>query len=256
MLLKLFSIISLMKNALVLHGWPQYDIKDYFLCNHLRKLGYKVVTPNLFSEKYTLTIENVLKEVERRLKREKPDLIVGISMGGLIVPFFAGKYPKAKLIIISSGPKLEAKSNGFLLTVKIAQLILGNCLFSFLPKVPSCIVKFFYKLANQFRGYERDREVYEEDTDMNVQCMKRISLAKEKQILDFVTQVDNTNLLRKLKNKTLIFSGEKDLLMTKDGGERLRRLIVNSELVVNTGSHFNTFTEKDLPKINKFICDL
>ena len=71
--------------------------------------------------------------------------------------------------------------------------------------------------------------------------------------MDFVTQTDNTKILRSLNNKTLIFSGENDLLMTKDGGEELSKLIKNSKLVINNGSHFNTFTEKDLVKIDNYL---
>ncbi|MBN1169113.1 hypothetical protein JXA63_04450 [Candidatus Woesebacteria bacterium] len=242
-----------MKNALVLHGWPQYDISDHFLCNYLRKSGYKVFPPNLFSEDFLLTVENILEEVETQMVKEKPDLIIGISMGGLIVPYFAEKYPVSKLVFISSGPKLEARSKGFNLMISVANLLLRVKMFSFLIKLPDFIFKFFYKLSNPFNGNEDDRGLYEEDAEENISYIKSISLSKEREILNFVLGIDNTDLLVNLENETLIFSGEKDLLMTKGNGVKLHKLLRNSELVVNSGGHFNSFTEKDLLKFDRFI---
>jgi len=170
-----FGIIILMKTALILHGWPQYDMKNYFLTNHLKKRGYKVITPNLFSENYRLSLKNISREVERFLDKRELNLIIGISMGGLIAPYFAKKHKKSGLIFIASGPKLTSRSGIFLLTIKVVRFILSKNISSLLLKFPDFIIKALYKFVNPFKGDEKDKGVYERDTNINVGFIKKYS---------------------------------------------------------------------------------
>lgn len=242
-----------MKNALILHGWPQYRVDNYFLSNHLRKMDYKVIAPNMFTRGYVFSPDNVLNEVKSRLNGEKLDLIVGISLGGLIAPYIAKYFPDSKLIFIGSGVKLKSKSRSFNFTVKLAKILLKTGVLSLLIKLPDFIIKTIYKTVNPFTGDVSRKEKYIIDMNKNVKFIKRITIKEEKEILNFVTEVDNTNLVKTLKNKALIFSGDNDLLMPKAGGEKLRNLLINSKLVINSGSHFDTFTRDDLDTVDKFL---
>lgn len=242
-----------MKYALILHGWPQYRIERYFLSNHLRKNGYKVLTPNMFSRKYVFSPANVLNEVLVDLDGKKLDLVVGISLGGLIAPHIVRHFPNAKLIFISSGPRLKSRSKNFNRLLKLARMLLNTGILQLVVMLPKPILTWIYKTANPFAGDKSRRAKYNLDTKKNINFIKSIAIKEEKEILEFVAEVDNTNLLKKIRNKTLIFSGEHDLLMTKESGKMLHQLLNNSRLVINKGSHFDTFTKKDLPIIDKFL---
>ena len=54
-------------------------------------------------------VEGIKNKIQCELNGTVPDVIVGISMGGLIAPHLAKDYPTTKLIMIASGPKLKTK---------------------------------------------------------------------------------------------------------------------------------------------------
>lgn len=70
------------KNALFLHGWPQYNIDNHFLVKHLKEIGYEVFTPNLFLTSSNFTIENIQKEIDKEIMGAEIDLMIGFSFGG------------------------------------------------------------------------------------------------------------------------------------------------------------------------------
>ncbi|OGM08336.1 hypothetical protein A2159_03300 [Candidatus Woesebacteria bacterium RBG_13_34_9] len=245
-----------MSYALILHGWPQYRVDRYFLSNHLRKNGYKILTPNMFSRGYIFSPANVLNEVLIKLNNNELDLIIGISLGGLILPHIARHFPNSKLIFIGTGPKLESKSRNFNLMVKVAKTFLSFGFLSLLLKLPDSVIRYFYKVANPFTGDLSRKQKYDIDTCKNIKFIKSISLNEEKEILNFVTEVDNSNILGKLNNKSLIFNGENDLLMTTKGGKKLHRLLKNSKFVISKGSHFDSFTRENLDEVDKFIASI
>jgi len=241
------------KVVLVLHGWPQYRLEGYFLSKHLKDKGFRVVYPDLFDGRFEFTPANLMHKIREMLNGEKPYAIVGISLGGLVVPYIAAQFPDSKLIFIASAANLRSKSKIFNLVFSLSQ----NRFFMFVPKqilkLPNKEFSFVYKKINPFKGGEELREMYEEDTKANVEFIKSIPIKKEMEIINFVKSVDNRLLLKGMKNKTLIFSGEGDLMMPKEKGEELHRLLVNSELVVNKGEHFNSFGQKDLITVEKFL---
>lgn len=241
------------KVILVLHGWPQYRLEGYFLSKHLKDKGFKVIYPDLFDSRFEFTPANLMHKIREMLNGENPHAIIGISLGGLVVPYIAAQFPDSKLVFIASAANLRSKSKIFNLVFTLSQ----NKLFMFIPKqilkLPSNQFSMIYKKVNPFKGSEDLREMYEEDTRANVEFIKSIPIKKEMEIINFVKSVDNRLLLKGMKNKTLIFSGEEDLMMPKEKGEELHRLLINSELIVNKGEHFNSFGQKDLEKVEKFL---
>ena len=95
------------KIALVLHGWPQTKLNQYFLVKFLEDKDYEVVIPNLYLIEESWDIGEISDEISDEIKGRCPDLIVGISMGGLILPHIAKRCPKSKLIFIASGHTLN-----------------------------------------------------------------------------------------------------------------------------------------------------
>lgn len=244
-----------MKTILILHGWPQYRLESYFLSKHLRDKGYKVVYPNLFDERFEFTLPNLMHKTSEILDGEIPLAIVGISLGGLVLPFIASQYPSSKLIFIATGANMKSKSKAFNAAIFIAQSTVFGFFLNYLLSLSNRHLERFYRLIIPFKGEEVDREEYERDLKANVEFIKTISIKKEVEIINFRKHLDNRLLLKGMKNKSLIFSGEGDMLMPKERGEELHRLLVNSRMVVNRGEHFNVFGPKDLKTVEEFLED-
>lgn len=242
-----------MKTILVLHGWPQYRLESYFLSKHLRDKGYRVIYPDLFDSRFEFTLPNMMHKIQEMLNGEKPYAIVGISLGGLVLPYIAAQFPESRLIFIASAANMRSKSKIFNLIFKLAQ----SSFFMFVPrqilKLPHDHFEKIYRSVNPFRGNDLDRGEYERDTKANVEFIKSIPIKKEIEIINFVKGIDNKLLIKGMKNKALIFSGEGDLMMPKEKGEELKRLLVNSNLIINHGEHFNVFGPKDLVIVEKFL---
>ncbi|KKQ91989.1 MAG: hypothetical protein UU16_C0013G0018 [Candidatus Woesebacteria bacterium GW2011_GWA2_40_7] len=112
------------KTALILHGWPQpveagsinYPYLEYF-----QSKGYTVFAPKLFTKDFVLKEPDAKKYIENLLGGKKPDVIVGISLGGLLLPKIAKDYPNAKLVFIASDPKIQPESVGFKSVLHLAK---------------------------------------------------------------------------------------------------------------------------------------
>lgn len=89
----------------------------------------------------------------------------------------------------------------------------------------------------------------------NIKAIMNIPMSKEEEIIDFVLTTDNTDILRKLKNKTLIFAGSNDVLMPQNLSEQLHSLLSNSRVIINHGSHFDIITEPSFLEMNKFLSE-
>ncbi len=241
------------KTILVLHGWPQYKLDDHFLNIYLGEKGYKVICPNLFDSAFEFSKTELVRRITVLLKGETPDGIIGISMGGLLLPDIAVKFPKAKLIFIASAAKLGSNSKIFNLAIKLAHRPFAARIMERLLRLPDNQFEKLYKFINPFHGQKSDYIGYQRDTKSNVKFIKSIPVKKELEIIDFVKNTSNTDILSKMKNKALIFSGEEDMFMPSLRGEELRGLLVNSQLIMNCGEHFNVFGPRDLDLVEDFL---
>lgn len=218
--------------------------------------GYKVLTPDLFGLGSNFSIENIHNELIKRIDGRKPDLIAGISLGGIIMPYIAKDYPDAKLIFIATGSSLKAESPLFNLFIKLSKYKSVLKLTETILKLPVRVIASVYKLANPFHGTPEEKKEYEDDMYININFIKGIPVSKEIEIVKFVSNADSSEILGKLKNHSLIFNGKHDLFMPEERGASLHRLLKNSELIVNDGEHFDVFTKKDLAKVDEFLSDL
>lgn len=241
------------KTILILHGWPQYRLESYFLSKHMRDKGYKVVYPDLFDQRFEFTLANLMHKVREMLDGEKPYAIVGISLGGLVTPYIASQFSDSKLIFIASAANMRSNSKVFNLIFRLAQNPLLMILPKYILKMPPPQLEKVYRIVNPFKGDESDRGIYEKDTKENINYIRSIPIKKELEVINFVKSIDNKLLLKGMKNKTLIFSGEGDLMMPKEKGEELHKLLENSKLIINKGEHFNVFGRRDLEIVEKFL---
>ncbi len=241
------------KTVLILHGWPQPVEKGSMYYEYFENKKYNVVSPRLFNKEFVLTENEAKKYIEQQLNGKKPDVIIGISMGGLLVPVIAKNYPDAKLIFIASGPKIQSDAPGFNTVLYLAKNKNILRFLNLLKFMPQKVLFGFYELINPFKGNVDDRKVYIEDMKKNFKYIINIPVDEEREIVNFVAITDNTNLLKTLKNKSLIFSGKNDLMMPANPEINLNNLLINSQLIVNDGGHFNVFTDANFKDLDNFL---
>ena len=243
------------KVALILHGWPQSDLGDHPLFLHLRKTGYEVYVVDMFNSDIQFDPESVVQEVKKMNKDKIPNVIFGISVGGLLLPHLARMYPQSKLVFIASGPNLYPNIALFRTAINIMQKKMLFILASFLLRLPTKLFEYIYQKINPYQGEEQEKTEYLKDMIKNIRIIKGIPVQKEWEIVNFVSNVDNRELLRSLKNKSLIINGKHDLLMPQEAGELLHKYLVYSRLIITKGEHFNVFSQENLKDIDEFLKD-
>jgi len=241
------------KTALIIHGWPQPIDPEGEYYRHFEKWGYKVYSPWIFSNTLELTTGTANKYVLDSFKDRIPDVIVGISMGGLVAPQIAQLFPKAKLILIATAPKLRPNSKLFKFLINSAKNKNLSKALEIAKILPEKFLYKFYGAVNPFRGSDKEKPAYMKDMKRNFKYILEIPISKEREIVEFATSIDNTEMLKALKNETLVFSGENDLLMPQGEGTRLVDLVPNSRLVVSKGSHFDVIAEPSFVEMEKFL---
>lgn len=132
------------KTILILHGWPQYKLENYFLTKELVDKDYQVICPNLFDENIEFNLQNILKKTLHLLKGEAPYAIVGISMGGLILPHLTKEFPKSKLIFVASGANIKSESKIFNLLLQITNIRLFKIILDLIYKLPNIYFEKLY----------------------------------------------------------------------------------------------------------------
>lgn len=241
------------KTALILHGWPQPILKDGVYYRNFEKWGYNVVAPWFFAEDFKLTSENAKEYIEKSLAGRSPDVIMGISMGGLFAPQVAQDYPKAKMILIATAPKAKPKNLTFNLLIALAKNKRMRNALNIVKVLPEKFLFGFYGIVNPFKGTAKEKPNYMTDMKNNFKYMLKIPVSKEAEIVDLITKIDNTELLKTLKNETLIFVGKNDSLMPQDLGDKLNDLLSNSRVIVSHGSHWDVISEPSFLEMKKFL---
>lgn len=239
------------KIALLIHGWPNTLADDSFPVRYFKSKGFDVQNPKWFTFKKPIRIDDVLRYFTVALQNEKPDVIVGFSAGGLIAPHVANLFPESKLILIATGPRLNPKSE----KVKVLFTEIDTKLIFFLLKVASFVPRTaLRKIYKKMYPNNTDlhTHAYEKDMDRNLDAIKNIDECL-KDTADFIRTIDNTSFLPNIKNKTLIVSGNEDVLMPVNLGNELNHLIKNSVFHTTRASHFDVFNRESIIYVDDFL---
>ena len=191
--------------------------------------------------------------VTKKLGNRKLDLIVGISMGGFLIPELAKELPFSKLIFIASGARFAPEVKRLKSVVGFVQTKPGMSIARLLINIPTVLFEFVYKIFDPFSGDESQHQNYIDDMRLNLVAIKNIPVKKHAEIAKIVTQTDNRELLKNLNNSSLILSGKKDLLMPVVQGRELQNCLKNSKLVIIDSIHFNVLNDTALGEIGKFL---
>lgn len=241
------------KVALYIGGFPPGGVKDNTIEDYFEKKNYDLVSPSLFDSKEEFNLDTLVSICEDALDGKEPNVITGLSLGGLVVPHIALKYPNAKLIFSDTGLYFKPKSSFFYFLLrlqnKLSKPILINLVFS-LPKwVANLILRNIYK----FSGNRALKAIYEENVPDFLSHVLSISPKRALEIIKFTMNIDNSELLKNIKNKSLIISSEKDLLMPPDLGKKLAHLLENSTFYEVPQSHLHFVTPEQEKLLNEFL---
>jgi len=243
--------------ALILHGWGrEAGRQQTALIAYLSSRGYEVCVPQ-FCNTDRFSIEEVRHAVIQSLHERVPGIIVGISLGGLILPPLATLFPQSKLIFLATGPRLAFQNWVLRKALPFFGTATGSSVFSLLRKVPfDLFLSVYMFFGTRLVSIERSPDDLLHDMAENVKVLKDITPQFQRDIVRFVTSVDNADSLRKLPNKTLIISGSHDPLMPLALGQELHRLIPDSKLcITQTRDHATVFLESVYPHVDAFLKD-
>ena len=218
-------------------------------------MDFTVLNPYLFDLNIDFTLANIKEYINKELGNVTPNLIVGISMGGLILPHIATNYPQAKLVFVASGTKIGSGSETFNKLLKFEQSKVGKLVLSLLQLSPILMMQIVYKTINPFKGAKEDKEKYDKDMQDNIYWMKRITVKRHLEIIELVCSLNTENIVKKLPNKVLIMYGQNDVLMPKNESKILSNTLHNSVLKNIRAEHFNVINQETLEYIKEFVND-
>lgn len=237
------------KFALILHGFPQpVEATDDHLIKYLQSKGYEVCCPYLLAGDWDFNWLNIKKYVDQELKDKVPDVVIGISMGGLFLPNIVKDWPNAKLIFIASGASLHLPLL-FKLVMTFAKINIGYLLIKLLLNIPDIILIRTLSLLD--RWIEGPGEHDQADLQSNIKYMRLISKKRIRELIDLLKKIDNSEILTRLQNPALVINGSSDVLMGQ--GSTLASLLSNCKYIENTRSHFNVFTKDDLKLLDEYL---
>ena len=241
------------KLSLIYHGWGYHTTKVRILSEWLSKNDYDTLIPRYLESSRPFSIKNVLAETKKKLKKREPKIIAGISLGGMILPHIAQNFPQAKLIFIATGHYFKPKSAALEFLMTIIKTRIGAALFRLIPHIPKKLIIPAYKAFYPFKGNKGLIKEYKSEIQTNVEYLLTLPYQKYVEVIEFGRTTNNASILKRLKNEALIFSGYQDALMPLGVGKKLEKLLTNSQLIVNEGSHFNAFTKESLPHLDNFL---
>jgi len=248
---------------ILVHGFAK---KEFWICqiNELSK-KYKVIIfdnrgvgksekPN---EPYTMEIlVNDLKGLMEYLKINKAHLI-GHSEGGMIIQNFVIKYPDLaeKIILMSTNMGFPDNS--------AVELFKNNQIAIYESRLKDPTKAFYDKMKMRFsRKFLKEME---QNPDKKFHSIFSVRDLMNNDNIDPWTPQDisnhayalnthnTTNLLNKIKHKTLILTGDKDRLTPKIASEQIQEKISGSKLIVIEGGHY--FPLEKAPDVNKYILE-
>lgn len=241
------------KTVLLLQGFPGL-YGNHPVYRYMRSKKWKVINPDLFCGSELLSVDRIADEINSKLGRRTPDIIIAVSFGGLLAPIFASRYPQAHLLMVATGPRVDMDVHVYDRLVKKGNTKFLRLLFGISRRVPTGMFRTFYRVINPFRARYQNRKFYYENIVETFNNFKKIPPNKIEELALFIRSIDNRKSLNNLKNKTLIITGDRDLMMPRRLSFEMQKLIKNSQLMDNTGRlHFDVFDERDFAKVDDFL---
>ena len=241
-----------MKNVLLIHGFPQELSDEHPLCTFFSSRKYKIFAPKMFSGEKEFSLDNAIRIIKECVGKNRLHLILGFSLGGMILPYIAKEYPDAKIIFVSTGIRFQPRYLFHKASAELMRTPMIYPAFWLARMMPYPLFSSLYGYFNPCRKND-DPKWYEQDKKCNYDVIRSMDPGKARKILDLIVRIDNASVLKKLKNRTLILAGEDDVLMPMKGSKELQEQISGSRLVSVKKGHFGVIERSSLEMIDGFI---
>lgn len=241
------------KTVVFLHGFPNFVKEKSSVYKYFASRNYKIIIPPILTPEVDLNIDSVKNFVRKQLDGQSPDVVVGISMGGLLAPHVAADYPNSRLLLVATGPYLRTKNRMYNFAVKLEKQDKLLLLIRLGKMLPKGLFRIIYRIYNKTHDKSVSTDELERRADEDLDAFSSIHISKLREVLDFAVDINNSKLLQKLNNQTLIIAGKNDSMMPLELSEELRRLIKNSKLVVSDGLHYDVGAHLDEKTLDIFL---
>ncbi len=242
-----------MRTAVIFHGFPNplFEGKSPLL-DYLKSHNYEIYMPYLLSNDYKFNPIHVVEEISSHLRGRKPDVIIGISVGGIFAPYLASRFPDAKLILFNTGSHIETGVRLYNKAINIIKNDKNLKLIKILRKTPKWLFRLLYSATN-FREIRNKNVNLYKRADEAYNTAFSIPLSKLHEILEFLNNDDNSSILKIINNRTIIVSSKVDNIMPLKNGESINNLIKNSKLIINERLHYDYYVEEDCKILDDFL---
>lgn len=231
------------KTALIFHGFPSPPSAHAAIIQFLEQNHYQIVMPDWLKLSKT--------ELEETITNIDVDLIIGISLGGLLAIPYAAKKPQAKLVLIAAGPYLETKIPLYNVLLKLPE---PEQNLELIRRVKKIDLKTYWPIYKFFNWQKNISDAqYQQRASDNLQALQKITNQELLTALKLVRSCNHTSSLKELRNPTLIFAGQNDQIMPANLSKKMQRLIVDSQLIVSDRVHHDVFSGSDWPSLKKFL---
>ena len=238
--------------ALVLHGYPAPLSSLKKVADFVRNNGYTVVMPEYLTQE-SFEINKTAEWIKKQLRGQKPDLIIGLSLGGLVMPHVAVNYPKAKLVFTATGERVKPSIYWLNILISLVASPVGKPIIYMLLGLPKNIVEWGYVKAQKITNIKSVKEDLTKRKKETVAALFSMDADRHRQVIEFLRKCDNTDLISKLPNNSLIISGSKDTLMPLSRGQQLIVLLKNGRLVITEGNHYGVMDKLAWEELRKFV---
>lgn len=224
--------------AVIIHGY------EIFHANHpivklLESNGYSVEFPLWFEYGKEFNIDQVSQNIINQFKGKEIDLIVGISMGGMI----SGRVLKAlnpkKLILIASGPHFKPSEMAAKKIMNLNKSLLVPSLI--LLKVTAFIYSLFDK---RFKTSSDIINVF-----FDTRIIKKLSIRYYISLVEYIKREDVSQQFKDFNGQIYSFSGKNDSLMpyeNLESFENIKKYLIHSK-------HSHVINDKSIAIIRNLI---
>jgi pimeloyl-ACP methyl ester carboxylesterase len=183
--------------------------------------------------------------------------LIGHSLGSFIAQHFALDYPDHvdKLILLSTNPGFP--------DAKGVEIFKNNQIALYEARIKDPISAFYRKMKLRFsRGFFKSMEQNPREKFYGIFSAEDLIRSENENpwtpqdIINHSNALTGHNTLvdlHKIKNKTLIITGDKDRLAPVLSSEQVHEKIPNSELKIVPGGHY--FPLEKAPEVNQIIID-
>ncbi|MCK9368439.1 hypothetical protein M0R04_00460 [Candidatus Dojkabacteria bacterium] len=219
------------KNILIVHGFEIFT-NEHPLHRYLSSKGHKIVISNYLGCQKIFNINVTVNSITKQLKF-KPDVIIGISLGGLIIPKLIRFYPNSKYIFIATCPIFNPTSKLLLALLKLPKISI-SIFISFLKLIKLKLYRLLFKDLSKAINYK---------------LIQALNISYLISLIMYIKTANNIEILNCAKSSLYVIGGKGDEIMPVSNWNR----IGNTKVIQLNAKHHNVINSESLRRIGEII---